>query len=262
MKSIGEIGAIIEPNGKLIKKYICKECAEEVERKEMIIPIGPMKGEKTILNFGCKCPDRKLARESAARSEALRSDKMKDLFNYYSLLNQSLQEATLENYEPDNDRLKKVKNQVETYIKEFDGKKSLMLFGDYGTGKSHLSVSITKELMEQGKECLFLSLPKLLTKIKDTYNNNGVTENELLEVIKRVDLLVIDDLGAEHSTPWAIAKLFEVIDDRAGKATVYTTNLTSEELRERFNERNFSRLMDNTKPVGLKGDDYRRRNTE
>ncbi|MDY0394755.1 ATP-binding protein [Virgibacillus halophilus] len=113
--------------------------------------------------------------------------------------------------------------------------------------------------MEQGKECLFLSLPKLLTKIKETYNNKGVTEDELLEVIKRVDLLVLDDLGAEHNTDWAISKVFEILDDRSGKATIYTTNLNSEQLRERFNERNFSRLLENTKVIVMNGEDYRRK---
>jgi len=55
-------------------------------------------------------------------------------------------------------------------------------------------------LIEQGYECLFLSLPKLLTKIKQTYNKEGITEAELLQVIQRVDLLVFDDIGAEQRT--------------------------------------------------------------
>ncbi|WP_249928329.1 ATP-binding protein [Niallia circulans] len=82
----------------------------------------------------------------------------------------------------------------------FDKKQNLLFTGNYGTGKSHLSVSITKKLIEQGYECLFLSLPKLLTKIKQTYNKEGITEAELLQVIQRVDLLVFDDIGAEQRT--------------------------------------------------------------
>lgn len=260
MKSIDNIGAIIEPEGVFIKKYVCDGCYQEVEQKEMTIPVGPMKGTKTLINFGCKCADIELIRETKAKNGRLRKGKLEEVFNHYSLLNDSLQAATLENYEPTNEKLAKVKGKIEDYINGFDGKKSLMLFGGYGTGKSHLSVSITKKLMDKGKRCLFLSLPKLLTKIKDTYNNDGVTEDELLEMIKKVDLLVLDDLGAEHPTPWTVAKMFEVIDDRAGKSTVYTTNLSSKELRERFNERNFSRIMENTESIGLQGEDFRRKN--
>lgn len=250
---------ITKPKERFIKEYVCPGCNMTVTQKEMEIPIGPRKGEMITANYGCKCADIKLAEEAKKQREQLRNDKMKQLFDYYSLLNGSLKVATLENYKPTSNELAKAKQDITNYIQEFDGTKNLLLVGSYGTGKSHLSVAITKKLMERGKECLFLSLPKLLTKIKDTYNNKGVTEDELLEVIKRVDLLVLDDLGAEHNTDWAITKVFEILDDRSGKATIYTTNLGSKELRERFNERNFSRLMENTQVIVMNGQDYRRK---
>lgn len=250
---------IPSPKQRLIKTYVCPGCNRTVEQKELEIPRGLRKGEKIIANYGCKCADIELAKQAKERSKRLKLAKMKEKFDYYSLLNGSLKNATLENYEPTNSDLAQAKQHIEKYIREFDGEKNLLLHGSYGTGKSHLSVAITKKIMEQGKECLFLSLPKLLTKIKDTYNNKGVTEEELLEVIQNVDLLVLDDLGAEHSTDWSVSKLFEILDDRSGKATIYTTNLSSKELRERFNERNFSRLMENTEIIIMNGKDYRRK---
>lgn len=197
--------------------------------------------------------------QALERRKQLRKDKMMQVFDYYSLINDNLQTATIENYEPTNDALKQSKQQVINYIAEYDGKKNLLLTGSYGTGKSHISVAVTKKLMEQGKECLFLSLPKLLTKIKETFSGNGVTEDELLQMIKRVDLLVLDDIGAEHHTEWANTKLFEVLDDRSGKSTIYTTNLNSKELRAQINERNFSRMMENTDVIKMDGRDYRRK---
>ncbi|WP_250637008.1 ATP-binding protein [Lentibacillus amyloliquefaciens] len=74
-----------------------------------------------------------------------------------------------------------------------------------------------------------------------------------------MDLLVLDDIGAEQQTEWSTSKLFEILDDRSGKATVYTTNLSSDELKERVGERNFSRMMDNTNVIVMNGSDYRRR---
>src|SRR5699024_452498 len=123
----------------------------------------------------------------------------------------------------------------------------------------HLSVAVTKELMRKGKSCLFVSLPKLLTKIKNTYSGGEVSEDKLLKMIQDVDLLVLDDVGAEQQTDWVNSKLFEIMDDRAGKATIYTTNLNSKELRKQIGERNFSRMMDNLQIIPMNGRDYRRK---
>lgn len=254
-----EAANVMKPNEQFIKEYVCPDCNKTITQKEMEIPIGPRKGEWITANYGCKCPDIKMAKESERIRKKLKNDKMKQFFDYYSLINNSLEHATLENYEPTSNELMAAKQTITNYIQEFDGTKNLLLVGNYGTGKSHLSVAVTKKLMEQGKECLFLSLPKLLTKIKETYNNKGVTEDELLEAIQRVDLLVLDDIGAEQQTEWATTKLFEIMDDRAGKATIYTTNLNSEKLRAQINERNFSRMMENTEIIKMNGRDYRRK---
>ncbi|WP_019377696.1 ATP-binding protein [Virgibacillus halodenitrificans] len=251
--------SLLKPNERLIITYDCEGCGRTVQKKEMQITGGPSKGDWIEVNVGCKCEDLKLAEEAGQRRVQLRSEKMKQFFDYYSLMNDNLKSATLENYEPTSQELATAKQNIMNYIQEFDGKKNLLLHGSYGTGKSHLSVAITKKLMEKKKECLFLSLPKLLTKIKETYNNKGVTEDELLAVIQRVDLLVLDDIGAEHHTEWANTKLFEILDDRSGKSTIYTTNLNSKELRAQINERNFSRMMENTEIITMNGRDYRRK---
>ncbi|RBO92037.1 phage DNA replication protein (predicted replicative helicase loader), partial [Paraliobacillus ryukyuensis] len=189
----------------------------------------------------------------------LRLEKMLKHFDGHSLLNKSLVNATFESYEPTNDQQQNAKRTAMDYVADFTGTGNLLFSGTYGTGKSHLSVAITKALMEKGKTCVFISFPKLLTKIKDTYNNDGPTEDQLMNAMKNVDLLVIDDIGAEKRSEWSIAKLFEIIDDRAGKATIYTTNLNSEELNNWVGERNFSRIMENTQPIKLNGNDYRRK---
>lgn len=248
-----------KPKSELIAEFVCDGCGEDVKQTKLQIPKGPRAGEEVIANYGCRCEDIKLANQALERRKKLRKAKMMQVFDYYSLINDNLQTATIENYEPTNEALKQAKQQVIDYIAGYDGKKNLLLTGSYGTGKSHISVAVTKKLMEQGKECLFLSLPKLLTKIKDTYGNKGVTEDELLQMIKRVDLLVLDDIGAEHHTEWANTKLFEVLDDRSGKSTIYTTNLNSKELRAQINERNFSRMMENTDVIKMDGRDYRRK---
>lgn len=247
------------PKEKLIKEFTCEGCNEKVKQKELIIPVGPQKGTSMVANYGCKCADIELGKQAIALSRNLKSKKMQRFFDKNSLVNRSLQQATLENYQPTSNELDKAKEKVVEYINGFDGTNNLLLHGTYGTGKSHLSISVTKKLIEKGHSCLFLSLPKLLTKIRDTYNNNDMTEDKLLEHIRRVDLLVLDDLGAEQQTEWTNTKLFEVMDSRSGKSTIYTTNLNSKELRQQMNDRNFSRLMENTEIIIMNGKDYRRK---
>src|SRR5690625_5981413 len=106
---------------------------------------------------------------------------MQQFFYDNSLINQSLQNATLENYEPTNDELAKAKQDITTYIHEFNGTKNLLLHGSYGTGKSHLSISVTKKLIEKGHSCLFISLPKLLTNIHDNYSKEKITNDKLIK---------------------------------------------------------------------------------
>lgn len=255
MEKIG----IFKPEEKLIEVFTCDGCNEEVEKKEMCIPMGPRKGEWVVVNQGCRCADIELSKQAIKLRHDLKVKRQYRFFDDNSLINRSLQGATLDSYIPTSDELGQAKQDIKSYINDFDGTRNLLLHGTYGTGKSHLSVSVTKELMQKGHTCLFLSLPKLLTKIRDTYGDSDTTEDRLLNYIQSVDLLVLDDLGAEQKTDWSTTKLFEIMDDRAGKSTIYTTNLDSVELKKHMNERNFSRLMENTKIIIMNGKDYRRR---
>jgi DNA replication protein DnaC len=253
---------------KQIAHYCCLGCEREVRRMEMVIPMGPKKGEKIVNNQGCKCKDKPLAQQALQQRQQLVGEKMKSNFDYYSLINKSLHKATFANYKPTSKNLQDAMLQIRDYAKNFnDDSGNLVITGTYGTGKSHLSVSATKIVMSKGKSAIFVSFPKLLTKIRSTYNNGGITEEELLHIIQKVDLLVLDDIGAEQSkkvndkdhVSWAQSKLFEIIDDRAGKPTIYTTNLDSAGLTDNVGERNMSRMMEDTLVIKMDGEDYRRK---
>ncbi len=250
---------IIKPEEELIETYKCDGCDETVNKKNMRIPLGPQKGEWIIVEQGCRCEDIALSKIALDTRHKLKAHKHKRFFDDNSLINRSLANATLDNYTPTNEQLATAKREMTNYVDDFDGTTNLLIHGTYGTGKSHLSVAVTKKLIEKGYTCLFMSLPKLLTKLRDTYNNDSITEDRLLRHLQSVDLLVLDDLGAEQKTDWSIPKLFEIMDDRAGKSTIYTTNLNSKDLKKHMNERNFSRLMENTKIIIMNGDDYRRK---
>lgn len=264
MKSIK--GSLHQPDEKVLAEFICEDCSQQVVQKELIIPIGPYKGKPVVVNYGCKCADIKLAKQTVEIREKIKHDQLFQTFDNHSIINQSLKTATFKTYHPPTYELGEVKRKLMQYVNDFNKETSsnLLLVGSYGVGKSHLAVAITKELITKGYKCLFLSVPKLLTKIKQTYGGNTeFNEADVLNLVEGVDLFVLDDLGTEYTNMkndadnWTHTKLFEVLDSRSGKPTIYTTNLTGEQLRNKVNSRNLSRIMDGTEVIEMDGPDYR-----
>ena len=208
--------------------------------------------------------DKKLAEETAR----LHNEMIMRKFTGDSLMNERLTNCSFDNYMPANPQLEEAKYKLQWYAEHFDKNKpmNLILLGNYGTGKSHLAVSALKHLISEGKSGLFISVPKLFTKLKSTYSKNSKdTEAELLEHLEKMDLLVLDDLGAEKSKEeddefsWAKAKMFEIVDSRIGKHTIFTSNFSHKELLVMYGERNFSRMMEGTHVVKMNGENYRLR---
>ncbi len=122
----------------------------------------------------------------------------------------------------------------------------LLFTGSRGSGKTHLSVAIAGESLRQGRQVFFAFVPTLLDHLRMTYSpDSPVAFDELFEQVLNVPLLVLDDLGAENSTPWAEEKLYQIVVHRheAKLATVITTASTMEEL-ESAKPRIASRLVD------------------
>lgn len=219
--------------------------------------------------------DQQLAKETQELQEKAKIIKLFKDFEDGSLINQKLKKAMFQNYVPPSKQLTEAKEACEQYVRTFNKKvgKNIMLVGDYGTGKSHLAVAMTKELMRRGVSACFITEEKLFTKLKATYNRKSeMTEDELLTMLSKMDCLVIDDLGAEKEPDdeeelkkhkWAQKKLFEIIDSRIGRHTIYTTNHAVTALYGIYNERIFSRIFDDeTEVIEMNGNNYRLRRFE
>jgi len=253
----------------VLETAIC-ECGKEYNSHTRIFIFGEWKEGKSKC---CRdCDDKEQERKMIEKENKERIERFLNRFDKDSLINPKLQKATFEDYQPTSEQLEKAKKVCMRYANNFDlnNPVSLLLIGNYGTGKSHLAASIAKFIIENKiKTCLFISTPKLLTKLRSTYNrNSNVNEDDIIKELSNVSLLVLDDLGSEQAKPtndqneqsWATSKIFEIIDNRIGKHTIFTSNFTVEELQERIGGRNFSRMMENTHVVKMYGDDYRLRN--
>ncbi len=122
-----------------------------------------------------------------------------------------------------------------------------MLFtGSRGAGKTHLAVAIAGESLRQGRQVFFAFVPTLLDHLRMTFSpDSPVGFDDLFEQVLNSQLLVLDDLGAENSTPWAEEKLYQIVVHRheARLATVITTASMMPEL-ENAKPRIASRLVD------------------
>lgn len=243
----------------LLSHYCCTECREEVKVSRFPIALGPEKGKIVEHKLGCCC---EFLNESRERKRQARIAKLQSTFEQNSLINPDLQNATFENYETGEftGAFQKAKKFADTF--DIDEPRNLFFQGSFGTGKSHLSVAVTKAVTEKGYATIFISTPKLLTKIRSTYSKTShQTENQIISAITNADLVVFDDIGAEgDKSGWPLQKLFEIIDQRIGKHNIFTTNLGSKDFEKSMDlQRIFSRMMMNATPIVMDGTDYRRK---
>jgi DNA replication protein DnaC len=119
----------------------------------------------------------------------------------------------------------------------------LLLEGNYGSGKTHLAAAIANYRVERSDPVLFVTTPDLLDHLRGTFGpNSEIAYDELFERVRKAPLLVLDDLGAENQSAWAIEKLYQLLNDRHRLTlpTVVTTNRDPALIEPRIR----SRLLD------------------
>jgi DNA replication protein DnaC len=162
-------------------------------------------------------------------------------------------------------RTRSAVEQVRAYIEALEERlaagRGLWLFGDTGTGKTTLAMLVSKAASAAGRSVAIYSLPKLLARIRRTYDSEpgGDSYLEFFERLTSVDLLHIDDLGAEKRSDWVLEQLYALINERyeAQRSILVTTNLPLEQLEEQIGPRTVSRLSEVCEPIPLFGADNR-----
>lgn len=137
--------------------------------------------------------------------------------------------------------------------KIIDGKsnKGTYLYGRYGTGKSFLTFKLVNQLASYGKKVVFVLVPELIRIIKANLDTPNFMD-ELIVKLKRVDVLVLDDIGGEINSSFSRDEiLFPILDSRMneGKITFFTSNYNMDELEKHFSIEN-KRKDENPVPAG------------
>jgi DNA replication protein DnaC len=154
-----------------------------------------------------------------------------------------------------------VRRFVDELDERLDAGRGLWLFGDTGTGKTTLAMLISKAALEAGHSVAIYSLPKLLARIRRTYDSEpgGDSYLSFFERLTSVDLLHIDDLGAEKRSDWVLEQLYALVNERyeAQRSVLVTSNLRHDELEDQIGSRTVSRLTQICDEVPLFGADRR-----
>jgi DNA replication protein DnaC len=167
--------------------------------------------------------------------------------------------------------VREVRLYIRNLAERLDAGKGIWFTGDVGTGKTTLAMLISKAAMEADRTVAIYSLPRLLTMLRETYSDESrYSLSELLDRLCSVDLLQIDDVGAEQTTEWVLEQLYTIVNTRYedGRALLLTTNLVdmapegdehpAAPLQRQIGERTVSRIYEMCgDPLPLFGADHR-----
>jgi DNA replication protein DnaC len=134
----------------------------------------------------------------------------------------------------------------------------ILLSGPPGRGKSHLMAAFANSWTEAGMNVVFQNTSLLLALLRRGYDDDRF-DDRLRFVSSQVQILILDDLGAEKPTEWGEEKLYMIIDTRlrAKLPLFVTTNCTSKELENKFHPRILSRLRETCDWIEVGGRDWR-----
>lgn len=224
--------------------YICNKC----------------KDTGFINNEYCDCFKQKLinkAYDMSNLSNLLKTENFSNFsLDYYS--KQIDKENDMSPYE----NMKLIMRKCSLFIEEFDEKlKNMVFYGNTGLGKTFLCKHIAKELLDREKTVLYVTSFNLFRMFENEKFSKDIENinKDILNLVKEVDLLIIDDLGTEFITNLSLTEFFEIINSRLlnKKPTLISTNLSPNDIKEYYSNRIVSRLYGEYDMIKFFGDDIR-----
>jgi DNA replication protein DnaC len=204
---------------------------------------GFLLDETARLARPCSCRPARLARRRAAALERRIPRRYREV---------SFDREPLISIERANPHVvREVRRYVRTIAEQLDAGRGVWFTGDVGTGKTTLAMLISKAAMDADRTVAIYSLPRLLAQLRDSFSDDARHSlSDLVDRLSAVDLLHIDDVGAEQTSPWVLEQLYTIVNTRYedGRAILLTTNLVRKEgdeaLRRQIGDRTVSRLYE------------------
>ena len=174
-------------------------------------------------------------------------------------------DRTLDSYIAETTGQKKALAFAKDYAENFDlvlreGRCAIFV-GKVGTGKTHLAVGIALAVMQQQRSALFVTVQRLIRRVKDSWHTKEETESQVVDAFSSPDLLILDEVGVQFGSEFEKQMLFDVLNQRyeQRKPAILLSNIPKEQLGDYLGERVTDRLReDGGKVIGFDWDSYRR----
>lgn len=231
----------------------CGKCGS---RKQLRVKFGD---ETHVVRCVCKCESKELEekkRQEEYEEQMRRINRLKEA----SMMDKKYREVTFDKYEVREEN-KKVFEMAKKYADRFQDmykkNQGLLLYGPVGTGKSFTAACIGNYLLNNAKPVIMTSFVKIL---QDIWENDR--EAEYITILNSASLLIIDDLGAERETDYALEKVYNIIDSRvrANKPMIITSNLELNDMMECEDirkKRIYDRILECCYPMYVGGKSFR-----
>ena len=135
---------------------------------------------------------------------------------------------------------------------------NILMLGNTGLGKTHLSLAVAAVLLQKGYSVIYDSAGSMLHRLEQEHFGKAEGSGTL-DMLLECDLLILDDFGTEFDTSFTRSMIYTIINSRinSGKPLIINTNLTSNEIKERYGDRILSRLLFASKILHFYGKDIR-----
>jgi DNA replication protein DnaC len=196
---------------------------QRAERAETLeeCPLGVCDGSGWVLDERdiareCDCRQRRISRAAHARLGTGIPKRFRGV---------SLERKPIRDLDPV--IIRHVRHFVERIDANLDDGRGLWFHGDVGTGKTSLAMLVAQAADDAGRSVAVYSVPHLLAEIRSTYDRDSSGSYlELFDRLCTVELLVLDDLGAEKTTEWVLEQLYAIVNERwqSSGSVLVTTN--------------------------------------